>query len=72
MKDGQEKKLKEERKLKGYNGDEERKKNVIIEKKNMNVDIVINEDKKIGKKDKENIEDVVMEQEIRKIKDCEE
>ncbi len=63
--------LKNKEQFIGYNGEENKPKSILIKNNNLHIDIIINPDSLIGKQDKANISDVVIESAISTIVDNE-
>ena len=63
--------LKNKEQFIGFNGEENNPKSILIKNNNLHIDIIINPDSLIGKQDKANISDVVIESAISTIVDNE-
>ena len=69
--DGEKKYLVNNRQFVGFNGDKENPKSILIKNNNLHIDIIIDSKSMIGKSDKANISDVVVESAISTIIDNE-
>ncbi len=63
--------LKDKKKFLGYNGEKNRPTSVLFKNNNLHIDIIINPENRIGKKDKANISDVILESAVSTIVDNE-